>query len=222
MFPLRPLVSSLCVLSLAATACGGGYGAAPPATSAPPAATAAPTATRAPTPTSPPTATVAMALGGPTAAPTPAPTATARPSPALTPAATATSAPAATPTPGGATPAPSGTGDYDYGPAEGSATPTPGAAPPAGHDVEISFQEWSVGISGMAHAGQVKLLIRNQGRFPHSFAINAGGQVRQLGSNVAAGGSGELTLALAAGEYTLWCPLPGHRERGLEAKLQVQ
>ncbi|MSQ33792.1 MAG: hypothetical protein EXR60_05175 [Dehalococcoidia bacterium] len=113
-----------------------------------------------------------------------------------------------------------GAGDYDHGYAD-TATPSAPTAPTGAHDIEITLQERSASASGMAHAGQVKLAIKNQGRFPHSLAISVGDQTRQLGSNIAPGGTGELTLELAAGEYTFWCPLPGHRQQGIEGRLRV-
>lgn len=218
------MVSGVAILSILAAACGGGYGGAPTGTSAPAATTApalgAPTATRASSPTATlvaaPTATSAPAAA-PTSSPVAAPTATAVPAPTtIALAATATRVPSAS-----ATTAPAGASDYDYGYGDAS-TPSATAAPTGAHDAQITLQEWSASISGIAHAGQVKLAIKNQGSFPHSLAVSVGGQTRQLGSNVAPGGTGELTLELAAGEYAFWCPLPGHRQQGMEGKLQVQ
>lgn len=90
-----------------------------------------------------------------------------------------------------------------------------------GQGVTASLQEWSLTLTGMAHAGSVQIHITNDGRFTHSFAIGVGGQAKPLGSNIAPGASADLTLDLTPGEYAVWCPIGSHRANGLEGKLQV-
>jgi uncharacterized cupredoxin-like copper-binding protein len=39
--------------------------------------------------------------------------------------------------------------------------------------------------------------------------------------DIAPGGSAELTVELAAGEYELYCPIGNHKEQGMEGRLVV-
>lgn len=66
--------------------------------------------------------------------------------------------------------------------------------------------------------GNVTFVINNTGEFPHGFKIEgvAGGIAR-----IEVGGTNSVSFALKKGTYTIYCPLRGHRERGMEASLGV-
>ncbi len=66
--------------------------------------------------------------------------------------------------------------------------------------------------------GRMTFLIKNVGEFPHGVKIEGvpGGIAR-----IEPGQTGEVSFTLEKGKYTLYCPLRGHRERGMEARLGV-
>ncbi|MFQ5853002.1 MAG: cupredoxin domain-containing protein [Candidatus Binatia bacterium] len=66
--------------------------------------------------------------------------------------------------------------------------------------------------------GEVTFVITNRGRYPHSFAIEG---VAGKTSRIQPGETAKITLALSRGNYTVYCFLKGHRERGMVATLSV-
>lgn len=82
--------------------------------------------------------------------------------------------------------------------------------------VEFAFQPSTVSVSGTT----VTFNARNDGQFPHNIAID--GQDGSLfPENLTAGQSASATITLPPGTYTFYCPVPGHRERGMEGTLIV-
>jgi plastocyanin len=82
--------------------------------------------------------------------------------------------------------------------------------------VEFAFQPSTVNVS----SGSVTFNLRNDGQFPHNIAIDGrDGQI--FTDNLTAGQSASATITLAPGTYTFYCPVDGHRERGMEGTLTV-
>jgi plastocyanin len=73
-----------------------------------------------------------------------------------------------------------------------------------------------------AQAGDVSFVVTNGSAMPHNFAIEGNGlkvQSKDFGANT----TNTFTLkGLPAGEYTIACNVPGHREAGMVAKLIVK
>jgi plastocyanin len=67
-------------------------------------------------------------------------------------------------------------------------------------------------------AGEQTLTLRNDGEFPHALAFD---ELDEGTGNVDPGASGEVTLDLEPGSYTLYCPVGDHRDRGMEGTLVV-
>lgn len=70
----------------------------------------------------------------------------------------------------------------------------------------------------VVEAGWVAFTVENWGRYPHGFKVEGleGGVAR-----IEPGTTATLPLKLKEGQYTFYCPLRGHRERGMEGKLKV-
>ncbi len=82
--------------------------------------------------------------------------------------------------------------------------------------VEFAFQPSTVTVSGTS----VTFNARNDGQFPHNIAFDGiDGSV--FSDNLTAGQSATATITLAPGTYTFYCPVPGHRERGMVGTLTV-
>ncbi|MCC7021880.1 MAG: hypothetical protein IT338_03580 [Thermomicrobiales bacterium] len=101
--------------------------------------------------------------------------------------------------------------------------PTPTAEPVQVAD--IALLEWLIDMPQEIHAGQVNLVVTNEGAEPHSLVIESGGAaVAQLPRPLDPGQSTILSVDLAPGEYTLYCPEEDgeHREKGMEGTLEVE
>jgi plastocyanin len=72
-----------------------------------------------------------------------------------------------------------------------------------------------------AKAGTVTIGFANPSPLPHNLTIAQGTTV--LGATPTfQGGAKTLTLKLAAGTYVFYCSVPGHRQAGMEGKLDVR
>lgn len=80
---------------------------------------------------------------------------------------------------------------------------------------DISFPEASYAVD----AGEVDLTYRNEGSIKHTLVIE---DVDGFKLTVAAQGDvDEGAVELEPGQYTIFCDVPGHREAGMEATLDV-
>jgi plastocyanin len=74
-----------------------------------------------------------------------------------------------------------------------------------------------------AKPGKVTIVMDNPASagMDHGVSIQGNG-VQQDGSIVAAGKTSTVTATLKKGTYTFYCPVPGHRQAGMEGTLTVQ
>ncbi len=80
-------------------------------------------------------------------------------------------------------------------------------------DIELGKSEYA------ATAGDVQLRYVNEGSIAHTLLIDdVDGFKLEVTGN---GDEDQGSVELEAGTYTLYCDVPGHREAGMEATLQV-
>lgn len=96
------------------------------------------------------------------------------------------------------------------------------AAPASGGDgaIEVIARDIEFGEERYeATAGEIELRYSNQGSIAHTLRID---DVDGLKLEVTANGDEDQgSVDLEAGTYTLYCDVPGHREAGMEATLEV-
>ena len=98
-----------------------------------------------------------------------------------------------------------------------------GAAKP--QVVAVKLSEWTMGMMDMKVKGAVQFDIVNEGKYPHVFTLEGkiGDQSIAVSSILLkANEKTSLTLLLPAGSYTVYCPLPGHADKGMKGTLTVQ
>jgi len=71
-----------------------------------------------------------------------------------------------------------------------------------------------------AKAGTVTVTMNNPSSVEHGIAVEGNG-VNQDGKIVGQGGTSALAVQLKAGKYTFFCPVPGHRQAGMQGTLTV-
>jgi uncharacterized cupredoxin-like copper-binding protein len=103
---------------------------------------------------------------------------------------------------------------------EGSETTEAPDDSPAGDVVEVVAEDISFpDDSFTAAAGTVSFTYVNEGAIPHTLVIE---DVDGFKLEVAAAGDeDEGTAELEVGTYVLFCDVPGHRDAGMEATLEV-
>jgi uncharacterized cupredoxin-like copper-binding protein len=68
--------------------------------------------------------------------------------------------------------------------------------------------------------GTVDVQVTNDGKTTHNLVIKGPG-VDKSTKNLDVGAQGSLQVQLKAGTYELYCSIPGHKQLGMDAKLQV-
>jgi plastocyanin len=124
---------------------------------------------------------------------------------------------------GGGTPAP-GTGAGAGQQSGGNAKPKPGqptaqtlllSADPSG---ALRFDKATLA----AKKGVVKLVLNNPAPVQHNISIQGPGGLNKQGPTVGKGGSSQVSATLAAGSYTYYCAVPGHRQAGMQGTLTIK
>jgi plastocyanin len=70
-------------------------------------------------------------------------------------------------------------------------------------------------------AGRHTFVLQNQGQFPHTMHIEGNGVSEDVGDPINGGQSFSGTVTLPPGTYDVWCPVDGHRDRGMVGTLTV-
>ena len=99
-------------------------------------------------------------------------------------------------------------------------SPTEPAASPT---ADVQLLEYDIRVTTDAfRSGPHRLRIANAGKEQHSLAIEGPGISERLAGNLAKGDTAELAVTLKPGTYTVWCPVDGHRGKGMQRTLTVK
>ena len=102
------------------------------------------------------------------------------------------------------------------------ATGATGAAG-GGETVKIGETEFKLDPSDVnVKAGTVTFDVSNDGSTTHSLEVEGNGIEEELPSDLAPGDTGELTVDLEPGTYTMYCPIDDHRGQGMEGTIKVK
>ncbi len=100
------------------------------------------------------------------------------------------------------------------------AAPAEGEA--AGMAVDVSLDDFVINMPDRLPAGATTFNITNVGERVHNLVIEGQGVEAALPQDLEAGQSGSMTVELAPGEYTAYCPVGQHADRGMMMTLIVE
>jgi uncharacterized cupredoxin-like copper-binding protein len=86
---------------------------------------------------------------------------------------------------------------------------------------EVHLIEYAIHMPDTLPAGRVSFNVENGGKETHAFEIEGNG-IEEKTSELSAGNSAALEVELRPGTYTIYCPVKGHRGKGMEKKVTVQ
>lgn len=99
----------------------------------------------------------------------------------------------------------------------GSSSPPPSES---GTDVAVSLTEFTIDMPSSVPAGHLVFNVANDGTVVHGFEIEGNGVEKKI-SQISPGQSDSLAVDLQPGTYDVYCPVDGHRDRGMELELEV-
>jgi uncharacterized cupredoxin-like copper-binding protein len=113
---------------------------------------------------------------------------------------------------------------FGQGESQGSAdTKTAGAVPDTAKDsVEVKLSEYKIEMPASVSAGATTFKVTNTGKETHGFEIEGNGIEKALKPRLKKGESGSLQMDLKPGTYKVYCPVLGHKRRGMSLDLTVK
>src|SRR5438093_13715642 len=95
----------------------------------------------------------------------------------------------------------------------------PAAATP---QIQVQLLEYEIRMPDTLRAGHVTFHVANAGKQNHNFVIEGNGVSQKLASDLPRGDTADLTVDLAPGTYTVFCPVDRHRGRGMQRLITVK
>ena len=88
--------------------------------------------------------------------------------------------------------------------------------------VEVKLTEYKIEMPASVGAGATTFQVTNTGEETHGFEIEGNGIEKALKPRLKKGESGSLQVDLKPGTYKAYCPVHGHKKRGMSLDLTVK
>jgi uncharacterized cupredoxin-like copper-binding protein len=99
-------------------------------------------------------------------------------------------------------------------------TSRPGGAATVSQPVQLD--EYSIRMPDTLSAGMHNFTVANGGKELHSFEIEGNGVHAKLPSELPRGDSATLEVNLPPGTYEVYCPVDGHKDKGMSRTITVK
>jgi uncharacterized cupredoxin-like copper-binding protein len=107
-------------------------------------------------------------------------------------------------------------------PAASATTASPAAPAAAGTTVTATETEYKITLSSMTFkAGTYTFHTVNAGKIDHALEITGPGVGDVMTPGIKPGQSADLTVTLQGGNYDVFCPVPGHKQLGMNMEITV-
>lgn len=88
--------------------------------------------------------------------------------------------------------------------------------------VDVDLSEFMLHLDKTTFpAGTYTFVASNSGSIPHAFSIDGPGVQDQGTGTVQPGDEGKVTVTLQKGTYNFYCPVPGHKDKGMQQQVTV-
>lgn len=85
----------------------------------------------------------------------------------------------------------------------------------------VELTEYAIHIPPVLVAGHERFHIVNAGKESHNFVITGNGVSAQLPDDLPRGDTNDVVIDLKPGTYTVFCPVDGHRGKGMQTTVTV-
>jgi uncharacterized cupredoxin-like copper-binding protein len=105
---------------------------------------------------------------------------------------------------------------------EATSTQATTTAPAAPKKVAVSETEFKIQLATNAlSAGRYTFELKNDGKIDHDLVVDGPGVDNENTPVIGSGKTASLTVDLKSGTYELYCSVPGHKQAGMDLKLDV-
>ena len=92
----------------------------------------------------------------------------------------------------------------------------------SGTRVTVTETEYGLKLSRSSFApGTYTFVADNHGKLTHALSIDGPGVEDAKTKNISGGQSSTVTVTFKKGSYDLYCPIPGHKQLGMDKHIQV-
>ena len=99
-------------------------------------------------------------------------------------------------------------------------------APPqnvaASAETQVELSEYEIRMPQTLTAGHQRFRIVNAGKENHNFEVTGNGVSAKLPDDLTRGDTTEIDMDLKPGTYTVFCPVDGHRGKGMQTTVTVK
>src|ERR1700723_2195870 len=88
--------------------------------------------------------------------------------------------------------------------------------------VEVKLTEYKIEMPALIGSGATTFDVTNAGNETHGFEIEGNGIEKALKPRLKKGESGSMQVDLKPGTYKVYCPVLGHKRRGMTLNLTVK
>ena len=98
----------------------------------------------------------------------------------------------------------------------------PPGSPAVAADARLELNEYEIRMPDTLAAGHHSFTVVNSGKTNHSLIVEGNGTRAALPSQLTRGDSAQFEVDLKPGTYTFYCPVDGHRGKGMTRTVTVQ
>ena len=92
---------------------------------------------------------------------------------------------------------------------------------PDARRVDVTLTDHHIDMPSHLESGKTAFVVKDDGKKKHNFEIQGQGADKKFLNSLSPGQTKVLHIVLEDGHYMIFCPVDGHREKGMEAKLAV-
>ena len=93
---------------------------------------------------------------------------------------------------------------------------------PDARRLNVTLTDYHINMPGSTKPGKTAFVVKNDGKRRHSFEVVGNGTDKKFLTDVAPNQTKVLHVDLTRGSYTVYCPVDGHRGKGMEMKVTVR
>lgn len=105
---------------------------------------------------------------------------------------------------------------------QNTSNPTARIGGAAEQTIDVQLTEYEIRMPDTLHAGANRLKVVNAGKENHNFVIEGPGVSSKLANDLTRGDTSEVVVNLQPGQYTVYCPVDGHRGKGMTRTVTVE